>query len=162
MTHKRDVTAQEDAALNAALRSSTVKVEHPEIASLRAELDACETELRIARTSQAESNAEVERLRAELETERMSLVACSVIALANTPESAASARGIHPDYRSASCDDVARAVDREIALRAENEALNAVYKAAKRCVANPAWAGICDEDVELELAVAALAAKGDE
>ena len=121
MTHKRDVTAQEDAALNAALRSSTVKVEHPEIASLRAELDACETELRIARTSQAESNAEVERLRAELETERMRLVACSVIALANTPESAASARGMHPDYQSPYCDDVARAVDREIALRAELE-----------------------------------------
>lgn len=41
MTHKRDVTAQEDAALNAALRSSTVKVEHPEIARLRAELAEC-------------------------------------------------------------------------------------------------------------------------
>lgn len=33
---------------------------------LRAELDACETELRTVRTSQAESNAEIERLRAEL------------------------------------------------------------------------------------------------
>ena len=54
----------------------------------------------------------------------------------------------------AACDEIER-------LRAENEALNAVYKAAKRCVANPAWAGICDEDVELELAVAALAAKGE-
>ena len=63
--------------------------------------------------------AEIERLRAELETERMRLVACSVIALANTPESAASARGMHPDYQSPYCDDVARAVDREIALRAE-------------------------------------------
>lgn len=37
-SHQRDVTAQEDSALNAALRSSTVKVEHPEIARLRAEL----------------------------------------------------------------------------------------------------------------------------
>ena len=46
MTHKRDVTAQEDAALNAALRSSTVKVEHPEIARLRAELSAVKSELR--------------------------------------------------------------------------------------------------------------------
>ena len=64
---------------------------------------------------------EIERLRAELETERMRLAACSVIALANTPESAASARGMHPDYQSPSCDDVARAVDREIALRAELE-----------------------------------------
>lgn len=59
------------------------------------------------------------RLRAELETERMRLVACSVIALANTPESAASARDMHPDYQSPYCDDVARAIDREIALRAE-------------------------------------------
>ena len=37
-SHQRDVTAQEGSALNAALRSSTVKVEHPEIARLRAEL----------------------------------------------------------------------------------------------------------------------------
>lgn len=63
--------------------------------------------------------SECDRLRAELETERMRLVACSVIALANTPESAASARDMHPDYRSPYCDDVARAIDREIALRAE-------------------------------------------
>jgi len=40
-SHQRDVTSQEDAALNAALRSSTVKVEHPEIARLRAELAEC-------------------------------------------------------------------------------------------------------------------------
>ena len=56
------------------------------------------------------ARAEIKRLRAELETERMRLVACSVIALANTPESAASARDMHPDYQSPSCDDVARAV----------------------------------------------------
>jgi len=40
-SHQRDVTAQEDAALNAALRSSTIKVEHPEIARLLAELAEC-------------------------------------------------------------------------------------------------------------------------
>lgn len=62
---------------------------------------------------------EIARLRDELETERMRLVACSVISLANTPESAASAREMHPDYQSPSCDDVARAIDREMALRAE-------------------------------------------
>ena len=72
-SHQRDVTAQEDSALNAALRSSTVKVEHPEIARLRAELEASETELRIVRASQAESNAEVERLRAELAVARADL-----------------------------------------------------------------------------------------
>lgn len=45
-SHQRDVTAQEDSALNAALRSSTVKVEHPEIARLRAELAGCRALLR--------------------------------------------------------------------------------------------------------------------
>lgn len=64
--------------------------------------------------------AENTHLRAELERERMRLAACGVVAMANTPESAARARDIHPDYRSASCDDVARIVDSEMSLRAEN------------------------------------------
>ena len=62
-------------------------------------------------------------LRAELERERLRLVACGVVAMANTPKSAAKAREMHEQYRSASCDDVAAAVDREMALRAEVEAL---------------------------------------
>jgi len=61
---------------------------------------------------------EIERLRADLEREQLRLAACGVVALANTPESAAKARQMHDDYRSASCDDVVRAVDREMALRA--------------------------------------------
>jgi hypothetical protein len=56
---------------------------------------------------------------AELERERMRLVACGVVTQANTRESAAKARDMHPDFRSASCDDVARAVDREMELRGE-------------------------------------------
>ena len=67
--------------------------------------------------------AERDALRAEVERERMRLVACGVVANANTPATAAEARKMHDDYRSASCDDVARAVDREMALRAEVEAL---------------------------------------
>jgi hypothetical protein len=63
------------------------------------------------------------RLSDELETERMRLVACGVVAMANTTESAAKNREMHPSYRSASCDDVARAVDREMTLRAEVERL---------------------------------------
>ena len=60
---------------------------------------------------------EAESLRQQLETERMRLAACGVVALSNTPESAAKARDMLPEYRSASCDDVAGAVDREMELR---------------------------------------------
>ena len=66
----------------------------------------------------SEAADEIERLRADLEREQLRLAACGVVALANTPESAAKARQMHDDYRSASCDGVARAVDREMALRA--------------------------------------------
>lgn len=50
-------------------------------------------------------------------TGRMRLVACGVVAMSNTPDSAAKAREMLPEYRSASCDGVARAVDREMGLR---------------------------------------------
>lgn len=60
---------------------------------------------------------EIAGLRQKLETERMRLAACGVVALANTQDSAAKARDMHPEYRSASCDDVARSVDREMELR---------------------------------------------
>ena len=59
------------------------------------------------------------RLRDELERERIRLAACGVVALSNTPESAAKHRDMHPDYMSASCQDVMRAVDREMEHRAE-------------------------------------------
>ena len=55
----------------------------------------------------------------ELETERMRLAACGAVALANTPESAAEARKMEPEYDSASCQDVARLVDENIKLRKE-------------------------------------------
>jgi hypothetical protein len=60
----------------------------------------------------------------ELERERMRLVACGVVAMADTPDSAAKARDMHPDYRSASCDDVARRVDECMALRKDAERLD--------------------------------------
>ena len=62
---------------------------------------------------------ERDEARADLGIERMRLAACGVIALANTPESAARARDILPQYRSASSADVTRAVNREMQLRAE-------------------------------------------
>lgn len=68
-------------------------------------------------------HAEIESLKEELETERVRLAACGVIAMANTTETAAKFREMNLEYRSASCDDVAKAVDREMALRAECDAL---------------------------------------
>lgn len=68
-----------------------------------------------------DARARVTKLEADLERERMRLAACGVVARANLPATAKTTREMHADYRSASCDDVARAVDREMALRAEKE-----------------------------------------
>jgi len=54
---------------------------------------------------------------AALEREQMRLVACDVIAMCDTPESAADARHMHQDYESAALDSVKRRVDECIALR---------------------------------------------
>lgn len=62
-------------------------------------------------------------LERQLETERMRLAACGVVALANTAESASKARDMQPEYWSAACGDVADAVDREMALRVQVESL---------------------------------------
>ena len=60
----------------------------------------------------------IDTLETELERERLRLTACGVAAKADTPESAAKARDIHPDYRSASLDDVCEMVDRLMTARA--------------------------------------------
>jgi hypothetical protein len=57
------------------------------------------------------------QLEHELETERMRLVACGVIALSNTADSAINARDMLPEYWSASAQDCASAVDREMDYR---------------------------------------------
>ena len=59
----------------------------------------------------------------EIERLRMQLVACGVVAMSNTPESADLNREIHPDYMSASCQGVMDAVDREMALRHQRDEL---------------------------------------
>lgn len=69
----------------------------------------------------------------ELETERIRLAACGVVALANTPESAAKAREMKDEYRSASCDDVARLVDSEMKMRKCLEAIESIMNEAGKC-----------------------------
>jgi len=67
---------------------------------------------------EAARSREVAELRAELERERIRLAACGVVAKADTPESAKKARDMHPDYHSASLDDVISMVDALMAERA--------------------------------------------
>ena len=67
-------------------------------------------------------------LQAEVERLQLQLAACGVVAMANTPDSAARQRDMHPDYMSASCQDVIRAVDREMALREERDQLKAILQ----------------------------------
>lgn len=72
----------------------------------------------------AAATKDIEGLKADLETERMKLVACGVGALANTPESSSHCRiGKDNPFWSASLGDVYDAIDREMALRAERDAL---------------------------------------
>ena len=79
----------------------------------------------------------LERLRAELERERMRLVACSVAAIQNTRKSARDRITSESWAWSASYGDICRAVDREITEReraeraeAERDTLAAIVRAA--------------------------------
>lgn len=84
----------------------------------------------------AEAKAERDRLLVELDTERMRLAACDVVALADTPESAANARKMHPKFHSAACSTVERRVDECIALRQtiteQQTTIDRLREAAKR------------------------------
>ena len=100
------------------------------IAELQAKLDDPDYPPKYSRRLIAELREECNTLRqqlaerdAEIERLSMQLAACGVVALANTPESAGEARQMHPDYMSASCSDVADAVDREMALRQQRDKL---------------------------------------
>jgi hypothetical protein len=90
----------------------------------------------MARAVEAEATApllaRIAELEKELETERMRLAACGVVAMANTRESAETARQMCSDYMSGSCKDVMRAVDAEMGYReriAELEKANEAFAA---------------------------------
>lgn len=84
----------------------------------------------------AELGQRLEESEKELERERMRLLACGVVALANTRESAAKQRKMMPEYWSASCGDVCNAIDREMDLR---ERLEESEKDAKK------WRAVSEE-----------------
>lgn len=91
------------------------------IDGLRGEVGSQRVKTCIALKERNDSREERDAAATECERLRMQLAACGVVALANTIESAGEARQMHPDYMSASCSDVAGAVDREIALRTERD-----------------------------------------
>jgi len=116
-----------------------------EIATLRDEIERLRAQVSELEASPMSEEAldilrsENERLRAELETERIRLAACGVVALSNTPESAEKVRKMLPEYRSASCDDVARMVDQQMDLRvqlAASEARAERYQVALEWIAS--------------------------
>ena len=91
------------------------------------------------RIAVADKDATIARLTAELERERMRLVACGVVAMADTASSAETARKMHPDYESAACADVARRVDECIRLRADLGAARAEVEAPREDAARYRW-----------------------
>jgi len=86
------------------------------IADIRAAIGDPEGKIMLSCLADA-VRAKIEGLEQDLERERGRLAACGVVAMADTPESAAKARDMKGEYRSASCDDVARRVDECMALR---------------------------------------------
>ena len=84
-----------------------------------------EEALDILRSENTTLRAQLDFTRYNLETERVRLAACGVVALSNTPESAVKARQMLPEYRSGSCDDVAKMVDEQMDLRAKLAAAEA-------------------------------------
>jgi hypothetical protein len=73
----------------------------------------------------------------DLERERLRLAACGVAAMQNTPASVAERIGPGHPYYSASYGDVCRAVDREMALRADLSAARAVLDSCGTFTTDP-------------------------
>ena len=132
------------------LRQSLGAVRPEEVDELLDRLEAAEKERDWNAERLEDAVEELTALRAELETERMRLAACGVVALSNTPDSAKQARDMLPEYWSASCGDVARMVDENISLRArieaaENDAAHQKALAASALRVAEGWERKCDE-----------------
>jgi len=89
----------------------------------------------------------IAELEAELERERMRLVACGVVAMADTPDNAKEARKMHPDYESAACSDVARRVDECIELRSKLSVARDELLRCKRIMLHECGIGLVNEVV---------------
>ena len=86
----------------------------------------------------------IAELEAELERERMRLVACGVVAMADTPDNAKEARKMHPDYESAACSDVARRVDECIELRSKLAVAREALRDIRNYATSEAYMSVID------------------
>ena len=86
----------------------------------------------------------ITELEAELERERMRLVACGVVAMADTPDNAKEARKMHPDYESAACSDVARRVDECIELRSKLAVAREALRDIRNYATSEAYMSVID------------------
>lgn len=89
--------------------------------------------------------AKVAEITAELERKSLQLAACGVVAMADTPESAKEVRAMHPDFESASCDDVKRRVDECMELRSRVAELEAQMDAVGAGGVGPLMAAVRDD-----------------
>jgi len=90
----------------------------------------------IAENIQRQLLRRIDTLETELERERLRLTACGVAAKADTPESAAKARNCHPDYCSASLDNVCDMVDKLMEARARLQEQESMQGPSPQCVAD--------------------------
>lgn len=85
--------------------------------------------------------ATLDHARRERETETMRLVACDVVAMSDSAESAPKARQMHSDYWSAALESVIRRVDECMALRSEVSRLRGLLGEARVYVGVPMTGG---------------------
>lgn len=131
---------QELFAANVTCRQQAKLIEYHEktIADQKREIEDCVEGM-------AMQSALIKELREELERERIRLAACGVIALSNTADSAKQAREMQEYYWSASAQDVANAVDKQMELRELcGELVRTIELAAERfrgdpCIADNPW-----------------------
>jgi len=99
---------------------------YDEIGQLEEEIERLDETIVTLLADNDSLRASIDRLRDELEREQMRLAACGVVAMANTPDTAAKARDILPDYQSASFHGVTHIVDENMKLRAAIDRVRAL------------------------------------
>ena len=127
----QDLSWKLRAELDEALNGRYVSEVGPVLRMVNSALITLRTDARRLADEKVALQYEIHRLTEELDDERMRHAACGVVALSNTPETAAKARDMLPKYRSASVKEVERAVDAEMKYREDHKRLEWVLPALR-------------------------------